>query len=296
MRVLYLDLFSGISGDMTMGALLDAGATESALREGLSSLGIDDEFELVVQKKNKAGIAGTDVDVVIKELSPDLLHEKQHALGLEHHHGHEHDHGEEHHHHDHEHPHDHHHGAGHHHHHGNGLRRNIVHIVDLIQRSGLSEAVKADSIAVFRRLAQAEAAVHGTSPEEVHFHEVGAVDAIVDIVGNCILFHDLAPDHIAASPVHVGSGRVKIEHGVVPAPAPATLRLLAGIPIYGGDVKGELVTPTGAALLGHFAQEFGPMPAMRPLAVGYGHGKKDFGGPNSLRVCLGESEDEKKKN
>ena len=136
MRVLYLDLFSGISGDMTMGALLDAGATESALREGLSSLGIDDEFELVVQKKNKAGIAGTDVDVVIKELSPDLLHEKQHALGLEHHHGHDHDHGEEHHHHDHEHPHDHHHGAGHHHHHGNGLRRNIVHIVDLIQRSG----------------------------------------------------------------------------------------------------------------------------------------------------------------
>ena len=174
----------------------------------------------------------------------------------------------------------------HHHHHGSmGEIRSIV--------SGLAipTMVKLDILSVYEEIAQAESSVHGVPVNQIHFHEVGSMDAIADITAVCMLMHELDVDQIVASPVHVGSGQVRCAHGVLPVPAPATAHILRNVPIYGGSVKGELCTPTGAALLKHFVTEFGDMPAMKVESIGYGMGKKDFERANCVRAMLGETKE-----
>lgn len=155
----------------------------------------------------------------------------------------------------------------------------------------VSQAVRENALAVYRLIAEAESAAHGRPVSEIHFHEVGAMDAVADVTAVCMLMDRLAPDQVIVSPVHVGSGHVRCAHGVLPVPAPATAHILRGVPIYGGEVKGELCTPTGAALLKHFAARFGDMPPMRVNAIGYGMGKRDFPMANCVRAMLGEAED-----
>ncbi len=161
----------------------------------------------------------------------------------------------------------------------------------IIEGLDLPEAVRQDAIQVYERLARAESEVHGRPMEQLHFHEVGTLDAICDVVGVCLLMAELKPDRVVVSPVHVGSGQVHCAHGVLPVPAPATALLLKDVPIYGGDVRGELCTPTGAALLTHFADEFGAMPVMRVGSIGIGMGTKDFEWANCLRAMLGETDE-----
>ena len=174
---------------------------------------------------------------------------------------------------------------GHHHHHGC-----LADIRGIVSGLPLPTMVKLDILAVYEEIAQAESHVHGVPVEHIHFHEVGTMDAIADVTAVCLLLHRLAPDKIIASPVHVGSGQVRCAHGILPVPAPATAYLLRGIPIYGGSIDGELCTPTGAALLRHFASEFGDMPVMKVHSSGYGMGKKDFPRANCVRALLGETE------
>ena len=174
---------------------------------------------------------------------------------------------------------------GHHHHHGC-----LADIRGIVSGLPLPTIVKLDILAVYEEIAQAESHIHGVPVEHIHFHEVGTLDAIADVTAVCLLLHRLAPDKIIASPVHVGSGQVRCAHGILPVPAPATAYLLRGIPIYGGSIDGELCTPTGAALLKHFATEFGQMPVMKVQAIGYGMGKKDFPRANCVRALLGETE------
>ena len=176
--------------------------------------------------------------------------------------------------------------SGHHHHHGSlGDIRSIV--------SGLPipTMVKLDILSVYEEIAQAESHVHGVPMEHIHFHEMGTMDAIADVTAVCLLLHRLAPDKIISSPVHVGSGQVRCAHGILPVPAPATAYLLRGIPIYSGEIMGELCTPTGAALVKHFATEFGDMPVMKVHSIGYGMGRKDFPRANCVRAMLGDTED-----
>ena len=173
----------------------------------------------------------------------------------------------------------------HHHHHGH-----LADIRGIVSGLPLPTMVKLDILAVYEEIAQAESHVHGVPVEHIHFHEVGTMDAIADVTAVCLLLHRLAPDKIIVSPVHVGSGQVRCAHGILPVPAPATAYLLRGIPIYGGSIDGELCTPTGAALLKHFATEFGQMPVIKVQAIGYGMGRKDFPRANCVRALLGETE------
>lgn len=175
----------------------------------------------------------------------------------------------------------------HHHHHGSAVHD----IAALIDGLDLPEQVKADAKAVYDLVAQAESRVHGCTVENIHFHELGTLDAVTDIVTCCLLLHELAPERIMASPVCTGFGTVRCAHGVLPVPAPATAALLEGIPVYAGELEAELCTPTGAALLKHFVQDFGPMPAMTVSAAGYGMGSRDFERANCLRALLGDAED-----
>lgn len=155
----------------------------------------------------------------------------------------------------------------------------------------VADEVKSAAQAIYDRIAQAEAQAHGVPVSEIHFHEVGALDAVADVTGVCLAMHLLHPDRIVASPIHLGSGQVRCAHGVVPVPAPATVHLLEGVPCYTGEIRGELCTPTGAALVSHFAQEYGPMPVMTPEKVGYGIGVKEFAAANCVRAFWGESGD-----
>ncbi|HEY7476033.1 MAG TPA: nickel pincer cofactor biosynthesis protein LarC [Vicinamibacterales bacterium] len=271
-RVMYFDCFAGAAGDMVLGALLDAGLPLDALRQALGSLGVG--HELTATKVLRAGITATHVDLVAGA-------------------GHDHDH----HHHDaHDRPHRHgtpghthdHHHAGHTQSHSHG-HRSIAEISRLIGHSALSPAGRERAIQLFRRIGEAEAAIHNMSIDEVHLHEVGAVDSIIDIVGAVFAFEWFGIDDIVASPMNVGAGTVEIAHGVFPVPAPATIRLLAGVPVYSTGVQAELVTPTGALLLSSYARAFGPLPAMTVGRIGYGAGTRDLGKiPNVLRVVIGE--------
>ena len=171
------------------------------------------------------------------------------------------------------------------HHHHSGIRE----IREQISRMPFSENVRTHALRIFDSIAQAEAAVHGQELEQIHFHELGTVDAVADVLGVCLLMEKLAPEQVLCSPVNVGGGTVRCAHGVLPVPAPATERLLRGIPYYEGEIKSELCTPTGAALLAHFVDRFCPMPLMRVSACGYGTGKKDFGQLNAVRALLGEA-------
>ena len=300
MKILYLECNMGAAGDMLMSALYELLPDKAAFVNTMNSLGLPG-VTLIPLSAKTCGIAGTRMEVTVggeEEESHDVpmaaaeghihLHPHDHA---HHHHDHchpenphcpGHDHCHEHHH---EHHHDHDHGHHHHHHASPG------HIASLISGLPLPEEVKTHAQAVYDAIAAAEAKAHGCPVEEVHFHEVGALDAVADVVGVCYAMYLLSPDKIVASPVHVGSGFVRCAHGVVPVPAPATAFLLEGVPSYGGEIKGELCTPTGAALVAHFAKEFGPMPVMATRGVGYGVGKKEFERANCVRVFWGETAD-----
>jgi hypothetical protein len=250
-RLVYFDCASGASGDMLLGALVDLGLPLDVLRHELAKVALGG-YRLEARPVDRSGLRATKVDVVID--------------GDDHH-----DH------------HDHHH-HGHHHHHHRGLRE----ILDLLGRSALDASVKERAAALFRRLAEAEAAVHGTSPDEVHFHEVGAVDSIVDTVGGLVGLAWLRADRFVASPLNVGSGTVTMSHGTFPVPPPATARLVYGVPVYGAG-EGELLTPTGALLVTAHAQSYGPLPPIRVDGVGHGAGSRDTPGrPNVLRLIVGE--------
>ena len=175
-----------------------------------------------------------------------------------------------------------------HHHHHHGSMEEIRAIVNGLP---IPAMVKLDVMAVYQEIAQAESFAHGVPVSHVHFHEVGAMDAIADVTAVCLLLHELDVDRIVASPIHVGSGSVRCAHGVLPVPAPATAYILKGVPIYGGSIRGELCTPTGAALLKHFVEEFGDMPPMKVASIGYGMGKKDFERANCVRVMLGQTQE-----
>ncbi len=239
---------------MNLGAMLDLGVNPQVLKDELGKLGLHEEFRLEIASDARKGITGTKVSVILKE------HTHSHA-------GHDHE--------------------GHHHSH-----RNLKDIQTIINNSGLDDAVKRTSLAMFERLARAEAKVHGTSIYKIHFHEVGATDAIVDIVGAAICFHLLGVDAVWSSSVELGSGFVTCAHGTIPVPAPATVEMLTGCPTTRGRVDTELATPTGAAILTTLTQRFTDTPAMTVTQTGYGIGHKDVALPNLLRVHLATVKEE----
>lgn len=281
MKTLYLDCSMGAAGDMLTAALLELLPDREKMLEKLNALGIPG-VETVCEKTQKCGIGGTHVSVRVHgEEESEEMHGHDAAHAHDHDHTHETGHV-----HDHEHAHE----AGeihsHAHHHHSGMHE-IEHIVNDLP---VSERIRKDIMAVFGMIAEAESHVHGVPVTEIHFHEVGTMDAVADITTVCVLMDQIAPDQVIVSPVHVGSGQVKCAHGILPVPAPATAYILKDVPIYGGEIRGELCTPTGAALLKYFASRFGAMPVMRTLAIGYGMGKKDFPAANCVRALLGETE------
>ncbi|SHJ96826.1 hypothetical protein SAMN02745883_00942 [Caminicella sporogenes DSM 14501] len=254
MKILYYDCFSGISGDMNLGALIDLGVDTDYLLKELSKLGLNSEYKIKIEKKNKNGIEGTKVDVILQH-----EHKK------------------------------HHHDKKHHHH----VHRNLKDIEEIINSSTLNDSIKKLSISMFMKIAEAEAKVHGKTLYEVHFHEVGAIDSIIDIVGAAICIDYLKPDKIVASHVQVGGGFVECAHGLIPVPAPATVEILKGIPIKSGIVPFETTTPTGAAILAVNVDEFTDKVDMTIEKVGYGVGSRDLEIPNVLRVYLGKENKKK---
>lgn len=268
----------GAAGDMLTAALLELLPDKEDFLAELNSLGIPG-VEVLSEVSVKCGIRGTHITVKVNGREET---EEMHSHTHEHGHGHSHEHT-----HDHEHfrEHGHTHNGQHEHHHS-GMHE-IEHIIGNLP---LSEKVKADILAVFSLIAEAESHVHGVPVTEIHFHEVGTMDAVAEITAVCMLMDRLSPEQVVVSPIHVGSGHVKCAHGILPVPAPATAYILRGVPVYGGGIKSELCTPTGAALLKRFATRFGDMPVMRTTAIGYGMGKKDFAVANCVRAFLGETE------
>ena len=286
MKTLYLECGMGAAGDMLTAALLELIPDREAFLEKMNSLGLPG-VRIQAEKTIKCGITGTHMKVTVngeEEISEDV-HDQKHDHGHhhehEHHHDHDHDHGQEHHHkheHDHDHKHVHHHAS-------------VTDIHTVIDSLDVSEQVKSDAKAVYGLIAEAESQAHGQPVSQIHFHEVGTLDAVADVVAVCLLMEEIGAEQIIASPVHVGSGHVHCMHGILPVPAPATARILEGIPTWGGPIRGELCTPTGAALLKHFVSSFGDQPVMTVSAIGYGMGKKDFERANCLRAFLGNCED-----
>ncbi len=271
MKTLYLECSMGAAGDMLTAALLELMPDAEAAVKELNALGIPG-VTFRRESMNKCGINGTHVTVEVQgaEESEEMFRHHGHDGETEEHH---HDHASLH--------------EAHSHHHSS--LGNIEHLVRDHLR--LPEKVKQDVLAVYALLAEAESHAHGVPVSEIHFHEVGTMDAVADITAVCLLLYRLAPAQIIVSPVHVGSGHVHCAHGILPVPAPATAYILKDVPMYGGGVQGELCTPTGAALLKHFAGRFGDMPVMRTTAIGYGMGRKDFPQANCIRAMLGETED-----
>ncbi len=275
MRTLYLDCSMGAAGDMLCAALLELLPDRDGFVKKLNDLKIPG-IEYRLEKAEKCGITGSHMTVLVNgldeaHLNSDSVHHHAHV----HEDSHEHDHASSH--------HDHHDHPSHSHH----TLKDIEHIVR--EHLDIPSAVRNDILEVYNLIANAESQVHGKSVSEIHFHEVGTMDAIADITAVCMLFHEIAPDEVIASPIHVGSGFVKCAHGTLPVPAPATALLLKGIPIYSSNIEGELCTPTGAALLRHFVTHFGDMPLITVEQIGYGMGHKDFPRANLLRALLGES-------
>lgn len=280
MKILYLECAMGAAGDMLTAALLSLLDDVPGFVKELNALGLPG-VSIEAARKEQYGISGLHMHVRING-------EEEHEHFHKHHHGHDHEHHHEHHHeHGHEHHHEHHHDHGHHHEHEEHMHFDIAAIHGIIDKLPVSDKVKGDVRAVYGIIAAAEAAAHGKPVELVHFHEVGAMDAIADVTSVCLLMERIGADKIAASPVHLGSGTVRCAHGVLPVPTPATAHILQGVPCYGGEIRGELCTPTGAALLKYFAAEYGPMPLMSTEKVGIGIGTKDFGRCNCLRAFLG---------
>jgi len=271
MKVLYFDCFSGISGDMTIGALLDLGVDKELFRSELDKLNLSG-YEIIIQKKVKNGITGTDFEVIINEDYEKFQEKiKQH----EHQEQHEHDHH-----------HDYHNVSIHHHSHE---VRNLKSIETMIDLSDLTQSVKDFSKKVFKEIAKAEAKVHNKDINEVHFHEVGAIDSIVDIVGVAICLDILGIKKVFSSPLHDGTGFINCQHGILPVPVPAVMEMLveSKIPYISENVNTELVTPTGMGIIKCLASSFGNMPAMIIDKIGYGMGKRETGRFNALRVVMG---------
>ncbi len=234
--ILYLDCFSGISGDMFLAALLDLGVAEEAWLQELHKLPLTD-YHVEVRQAHKGFLSGTQVDIIAHEHHP---------------------------------------------------HRHLHHLLDIVEQSSLSAFVKEKAQQVFRLLAETEARIHHLPVEEVHFHELSGVDTIIDVVGSLIALELLQVDEVYASPLPLGEGITEIAHGVIPLPAPATLEILRGVPVYSSGIRGELVTPTGAALVTTLAKQFGPLPLMKIHRIGYGAGHMDLPIPNLLRAFLGE--------
>ncbi len=281
MKLLYFDCFSGASGDMILGALLDAGLPLDDLRRALGTLAVDRD-SVWTERVTRAGITATKFHVRGETAAVDHAHDHSHSS---------HEHAKN---------HSHSHATGssqrhapgaspesmHHHSH-----RSLADIYQLIAGSSLSAPGKARAKELFARLGEAEAEIHGTSMDKVHLHEVGALDSIIDIVGTVYALETLGVDRIVSSPLNVGSGSIRSAHGLYPVPAPATARLLAGAPIYSGPQQAEMVTPTGALLITGYAGSYGSVPAMRLTKTAYGAGSRDFHDtPNVLRVMIGEAD------
>lgn len=256
MKILYLDCGMGAAGDMLTAALIELLPNKAEFLSELNNLGIPG-VSITSELSVKCGIRGTHIVVKVDGKEEGICahaceHERSHDEKHAHHHSGMHD---------------------------------IEHI---IKQLSVSEKIKADVLAVYSLIAEAESHVHGVPITEIHFHEVGTMDAIADITAVCMLMDRLSPEQVIVSPIHVGSGHVECAHGILPVPAPATAYILRDIPIYGGKIKSELCTPTGAALLKHFATRFGDMPIIKTIAIGYGMGKKDFAAANCVRALLGE--------
>ncbi|MGB9856810.1 MAG: nickel pincer cofactor biosynthesis protein LarC [Dictyoglomaceae bacterium] len=234
--IIYFDCFSGISGDMILGALLDLGLDPEIWKNELKKLPLEG-YEIKISKKTKGFLQGTDVEIITYD-------EKKH--------------------------------------------RHLSDLFEIVERSSVSNKVKKLSKKAFIKLAEAESKIHNEPIEEVHFHEIGAIDTIIDIVGSFLALELLNIEEVYSSPLPLGEGFVETSHGIIPIPAPATVEILKGVPVYSNGVKGELVTPTGAVIISTIAKEFGPLPFMKIDKIGYGAGKKDFSIPNLLRVFLGE--------
>ncbi len=252
MKILYFDLGMGAAGDMLTAALLEMAEDSEAVLAKLNKA-FEGYASIEANSAEKCGIRGTHVTVTtIAGIEDETMHD-----------------------------HDHHHEHGHSH-------TSAAKVREFISGLDLPTSVIKDALSVYDRIADAEAHVHGVTPENIHFHEVGSIDAMADVVSVCYLINSLKPDSIIASPVHVGSGTVKCAHGILPVPAPAVAEILKGIPTYSTDITGELCTPTGAALLAHFVSRFEPMPYIAVEKTGYGCGTKDFPRANLLRALLGE--------
>ncbi|QLY80619.1 nickel pincer cofactor biosynthesis protein LarC [Clostridium intestinale] len=282
MKVLYYDCFCGISGDMHIAAMLDLGVPQEYLLKEISKLKIDSEYEIKIQKTIKKGITGTRVDVIVKnEHDHDDNHHSHESInGDSHEHQSEHSHLHQHH-------EDNEHSMEHHH-------RGLKEIEDIINSSYLSDNVKKLSINTFMKVAEAEAKVHGKDLYEVHFHEVGAVDSIIDIVASAITLDYLKVDKIVASSIQLGGGFVKCAHGIIPVPAPATVEILKGIPVKTGVVEFETTTPTGAAILAANVQEYTDKIEFQIDKIAYGLGHRELEIPNVLRVYLGRIQESEK--
>ena len=254
MKTLYFDCAMGAAGDMLMGALLELRPDREAFLARLNRA-LDGRAVVSAAPDSKCGISGTHVSVVIDG------HEEGEEADAHHHHD------------------------GHHHH------TSVSEILAFLDNVEADSAAAEDAKAVYMLLADAESRVHSQPIENIHFHEIGTLDALADILGVCMLINELAPDKIVCSPINVGSGTVKCAHGILPVPAPATELILRGMPVYGGSVTGELCTPTGAVLLKHFCTGAGEMPRMSVSAAGYGTGTKDFAAANVVRAMIGESRD-----
>lgn len=253
MKTLYFDCSMGAAGDMLTAALLELFPHPEEILQELNTKNIP-HVEYCMEKTSKCGICGTHIQVKIHGTKEDELHT-----------GHEHEKGHSH--------------------------RSLHQIEHLVAQIHIPKHLKKEILEVYHLIADAESQVHQMPVNEIHFHEVGNLDALADITAVCYLLDKLSPDQIIVSPIHVGSGQVRCAHGLLPVPAPATAQLLKGCPIYGGQIFGELCTPTGAALLKYFADDFGSMPLMNLLSTGYGMGKKDFEVANCLRAMIGETKD-----
>ena len=289
MKTLFIECNMGAAGDMLMAALYELLEDRQAFLDAMNALGLPG-VRVEAQAAATCGIAGTHMTVAVHgqeetggSVPAEAPHPHVHSHGEAH--GHDHDY---HHHHDHDHDHPHDHGEGHHHHH----HATPGHIGELLDGLPLPEEVRRRARRVYDAIARAEAKAHGCPVGDVHFHEVGALDAVADVAGVCYALYLLAPERIVVSPIYVGSGTVRCAHGVIPVPAPATANLLSGVPICGGTIQGELCKPTGAALLTSFADAYGPMPVMVTKAVGVGIGTKQFQQANCVRAFLGETVEE----
>jgi uncharacterized protein (TIGR00299 family) protein len=289
-RIAYLDCFSGISGDMFLGALIDAGIPAELFQRTVEALNVGAKLEIT--RVNRSGISATKVDVVVNGKMEDPREHNPHPFHHEPEHEHEPSHSQAH---SHEHQHEAH--AAHSSpparqggQTANAHGRHLTEIRQIISSAGISDSAKRTAIAIFEKLGTAEAKIHNVPIEKIHFHEVGAVDAIVDIVCAAIGSEALGVQQLVCSPLNVGGGTVVCAHGTFPVPAPATVEILKGVPVYSGEIQKELVTPTGAAIVATLASRFEDFPPMKIEKTGYGAGTRDFAGqPNVLRIVVGES-------